>query len=245
MEDTKTEQRKQVQKEIMSLSTAILAGAVIIGIAVLLGANMVVDRMNEQTTTQFGNSVGGIPTGKSENETIVKVEERKSAPREGSGKIIVQEFSDFQCPFCQKFWSTSYKQIKKNYIDTNKITFIYRHFPLDFHQNAQKAAEAGECAQAQGKFWQYHDLAFTFSKSDGVGLNNTDLKKYAADLGLDTQKFNSCLDNGETTEIVESDLADGQAVGVTGTPTFFINGERLVGALPYADFEKAIEKALK
>ena len=243
MEDNKAEQRKQVQKEIMSLSTSILAGAVIVGIAVLLGANMMIDKLGGQGATQLAGGVAGAPTGNDNN--IVEVAVRKTAPREGTGKIVVQEFSDFQCPFCQKFWNENFKQIKKNYIDTGKITFIYRHFPLSFHQNAKKAAEAAECANLQNKFWAYHDILFTKGKADGAGLDVESLKSYAGETGLDVTEFNSCLDKSKTADIVEIDTKEGQKAGVTGTPTFFINGKRLVGALPYTEFEKAIEEALK
>lgn len=243
MEDTKAEQKKQIQKEIMSLSTAILAGAVIVGLAVLLGANMMVDKLGGQGATQLAGGVAGAPTGN--DNLIAEIADRKTAPKEGAGKVIVQEFSDFQCPFCQKFWNESYKQIKKDYIDTNKITFIYRHFPLGFHANAQKAAEAAECANLQDKFWAYHDILFTKGKADGTGLDVQSLKLYAKEAGLNAPQFNSCLDENKTADIVDADTKEGQKAGVTGTPTFFINGKRLVGALPYAEFKKVIEEALK
>ena len=245
MEDSKeakAEQRKQVQKEIMSLSTAILAGAVIVGVAVLIAANMMINKLGGQSLERQS---AGVPAGERNETALVKITDRKTAPREGNGEVIVYEFSDFQCPFCQSFWNNTYKQIKENYIDTGKITFIYRHFPLSFHQNAQIAAEAGECANEQGKFWSYHDILFTKGAADGTGLDIVSLKSYAKEADLNASEFNSCLDDNKTAEIVKGDVKEGQNTGVTGTPTFFINGKRLVGALPYGEFEKAIEEALK
>lgn len=239
-ENNKAEQRKQVQKEIMSLSTAILAGAVIVGVSVLLAANIIVNNFGSDTV----KNLGAVAGADSNVVTNVKVTERVGEPKKGGGSVTMYEFSDFQCPFCQNFWNTSYKQIKSKYIDTGKITFIYRHSPLPFHQNAQKSAEASECANAQGKFWEYHDLLFANSKSDGAGLEITDLKKYAKDLGLNTSKFDSCLDGGEMSKVVEEDSNLSKSIGVSGTPTFFINGKQVVGALPYAEFEKTIEEAL-
>ena len=152
-------------------------------------------------------------------------------------KVTIIEFSDFQCPYCEKGYTTM-KEVLANYPDDVKIVFM--NFPLSFHDNAQKAAEASECAFAQGKFEEYHNMLF---ENQGA-LSVDDLKQYAVDLGLDTNEFNTCLDDGEMTDEVESDTAIGSANGVTGTPAFFINGEKIVGARPYADFETAIEEAL-
>lgn len=184
----------------------------------------------------------------------VTVADRADEPVLGNknAKVTMIEFSDFQCPFCERFYKESYKQIKTKYVDTGKLKIVYRHFPLSFHQNAQKAAEAAECANRQGKFEQYHNLLFDNSQSDGTGLNTTDLKKYADQLGLNKgtlglgqNKFNTCLDNGEAAQVVSQDVAAGTAAGVDGTPSFFINGKKIVGAQPYSVFEAAIEAALK
>jgi protein-disulfide isomerase len=162
------------------------------------------------------------------------------------------EFSDFQCPFCAKFFKETYSQIKSKYIDTGKVKLVFRHYPLPMHQNAQKAAEAAECANRQGKFFEYHDLLFENSQSDGSGLAMEDLKKYADQLGLNKgtlgfgkDKFNQCLDRGEAAETVKKDVSDAQSAGISGTPSFFVNGKKIVGAQPFANFEQAIEEALK
>lgn len=239
MEDNKAEQRKQVQKEIMSLSTAILAGAVIVGASVIFASNLLLNKLDNGVGNEATVRGGAVP------EEMVEVAQREDAPKRGGGEVVVYEFSDFQCPFCKSFWSQTYQQLKEDYIDTGKITFIYRHFPLTFHVNAEKAAEASECANKQGKFWDYHDLLFKNAESDGGGLEVEDLEKYASDLNLDTEEFNSCLKNGETADIVKADSDEAGRVGVTGTPTFFINGKKLVGARTYSEFEKVIEDALK
>jgi protein-disulfide isomerase len=176
---------------------------------------------------------------------VVKVEARKDAPTMGKGKVEIVEFSDFQCPFCQKFFNDAYKQIKAKYVDTGKAKLVFRHYPLSFHQNAQKAGEAAECANRQGKFWPYHDVLFQKAQADGKGLEVESLKQYAKDLGLNSDKFNACLDNGETASIVSSDTTAGNNAGVSGTPTVFINGQKVVGAQPFSAFESIIESALK
>lgn len=158
--------------------------------------------------------------------------------------VTIVEFSDYQCPFCKKFWSDSFEQIKTTYIDTGKVKFIYRDFPLGFHQNAQKAAEAAECAGEQGKYFGMHDKLFQNGQADGTGLNVADLKKYAQELGLNTAKFNECLDSGKMKAEVLKDFSDGQRAGVQGTPSFYINGQMVSGAQPFSVFEQVIDAAL-
>jgi protein-disulfide isomerase len=155
-------------------------------------------------------------------------------------KVTIIEFSDFQCPFCERFFSQTYPQIKSAYIDTGKVRFVYRDFPLSFHAMAQKSAEAGECANEQGKFWEYHDKIFQNQQS----LSIDNLKSWAKQLGLDTTKFNTCLDTDKYKTEVQNDLSDGISLGVSGTPAFFINGKPLIGAQPFAAFQQIIDVEL-
>ncbi len=155
--------------------------------------------------------------------------------------VTMIEFSDFQCPFCARFWGQTLTQIKEKYIKTGKVKFVYRDFPISsIHSEAEKAAEAAECADEQGKFWEYHDLIF--ARQDSMSIAN--YKRWAAELKLDTASFNSCLDSGKYTEEVAKDFSDGQAAGVSGTPTFFINGRSVVGALPFEQFKTVLDKVL-
>ncbi|MBD3318893.1 thioredoxin domain-containing protein [Candidatus Woesearchaeota archaeon] len=154
--------------------------------------------------------------------------------------VEIIEFSDYECPFCARWYTQTYIQLKENYIDTGKVKLVFRDFPLGFHANAQKAAEAAECAGEQGKYYEMHDLLFENGVSGGV----TAFKQYAATLGLDTEAFNSCLDSGQMAAEVAADMAAGQAAGVSGTPSFFINGVKLVGAQPYEAFQQIIDQQL-
>ena len=173
------------------------------------------------------------------------------APTKGpkDAKVQIIEFSDFECPYCAKFVTQTMPQILSNYGD--KVLFAFRNYPLppSMHPYAQKAAEASECANDQGKFWEYHDLLFqnqsqlsAFVQADatnGVNQAVAQMKQYAADLGLDATKFNQCLDTGADAEKVSSDssaMTDALTnAGVTrfGTPSFFINGKFVSGAYPY------------
>ena len=164
-------------------------------------------------------------------------------------KVTVVEFSDFQCPFCKSYFDDTHKQLVDKYITTGKIKFYFRHFPLNsIHPNAQKAGEAAECANEQNKFWDYHDLLFenqaAWSALTGTDVTNS-FTEQARQLGLDTDQFRSCLDTDKYKSRVDEDTAAGQKVQVDGTPTFFINGYRLVGAQPFSAIQKAIEDELK
>jgi protein-disulfide isomerase len=151
--------------------------------------------------------------------------------------IEVVEFSDFQCPFCQRA-NPTVDQVLKTYGD--RIHFVYRHFPLPIHPNARQAAEAAACAGEQGRFWQFHDQLF----ANPAKLADADLKAHAVTAGLDASKFNACVDGHQSKAEVDKDLAEGNAAGVTGTPAFFINGRSLEGAQPFDAFKRVIDEEL-
>lgn len=157
-----------------------------------------------------------------------------------NAKVTIFEFSEFECPFCGKFIQDAYPKIVENYIDTGKVNLVFKHLPLSFHQHAQKAAEATLCAKEQGKFWEMHDKLF--ANTDKLDLNN--IKIFANDLGLDTEKFNSCLDDGKYAEQIKKDSAEAGNFGISGTPGFMVGNYKVVGAQPYEVFEQAIEQAL-
>lgn len=153
-------------------------------------------------------------------------------------KVLITEYSDFQCPFCKRANDDAVAKIKKNFADA--VTFEFKHYPLSFHPNAQKAAEASECARDQAKFWEMHDKLFL----DQQKLDVDNLKKYAKELGLDTAKFNTCLDGGQKASIVQAQFNEGQQKGVQGTPAFFIGGTLISGAQPYESFLPLICKEI-
>ena len=121
------------------------------------------------------------------------------------------------------------------------MQIIFRDFPLPMHNNAHLAAQAANCANAQGKFWEYHDKLFENQRA----LSETNLKQYATDLGLETERFGSCLATGEFKAAVDKDHQEGTALGVTGTPAFFVNGRFLSGAQPFEKFEAIIDEELE
>jgi protein-disulfide isomerase len=162
--------------------------------------------------------------------------------------VTIVEFSDFQCPYCRSFWSDTYGQIKSQYIDTGKVRLVFRDYPLSFHDAAKPSALAANCAFEQGKFWEYHDTMFAEQAKQGQGTvayGAPELKKWAAQIGLDSAKFDSCLDSAKYNDEIDQDMTDGAKYGVSGTPSFFINGKLMVGAQPLAAFKAAIDAALK
>jgi protein-disulfide isomerase len=153
--------------------------------------------------------------------------------------VTIVEFSDFQCPYCKTFRDQTLDALLERYGD--QVRFVFRDFPLSqLHPFAQKAAEASECANEQGHYWEMHDLLFANSPN----LSEDALKGFAEQLGLDMEQFNECLDSGRYADEVTADLQEGMSYGVTGTPTFFINGIRLVGAQPLANFQAIIDQEL-
>ena len=221
-------------KDILSVSNSILLSGVLIALSIFLNGVG-----NKESSKQKSDSGGGVVVQK------IEIEKRADQAEEGSGKVIIYEFSDFQCPFCQQFWQEIYPQLKKDFIDTGKVTFVYRQFPIvSIHTYAQKAAEASECANDQGKFWQYHDELFSKGGPNGAGLSLLNLKKYASEIGLNTTQFDACLDGGGKARAIGEDMEVGERVGITGTPTFFINGKKYIGSMPYNKFKQAIEEAL-
>lgn len=166
--------------------------------------------------------------------------ETKGFPTLGpaNAPVTIVEFSDFECPYCGGLYPTL-KEIEKNYKD--KIRVVYRQFPLvNLHPHAQKAAEASLCANDQGHFWEMHDAMFT----DQMNLEVTDLKAKAAKLSMNTATFNTCLDSNKYAATIKSEISEGAKVGVSGTPSMFINGRFLSGDQPYEDIAKMIDDEL-
>ncbi len=170
----------------------------------------------------------------------IRVTVAANGPAKGpaNAPVTIVEFSDFQCPFCSQLIPTL-EQVKAKYGD--KVRIVFRQYPLPFHQNAAKAAEAALCANEQGKFWELHDVMFKNQNALGV----EDLKKSAATLGLNSDEFGKCLDSGKNAAVVQSDMKEGSAAGVSGTPAMFINGRFISGAVPIDQITTVIEDELR
>jgi protein-disulfide isomerase len=157
--------------------------------------------------------------------------------------VTMLEFSDFECPFCGRFAQGTLPQIISDYIDKGKVKLAFRNFPLGFHQYANTAALAAQCAREQGgddMFFKFHDKVY----ADQQDLNVDNLKKWAGELSLKMDQFNSCLDSKKYQSTIDADMKDGQSYGVNGTPAFFINGHMISGAQPFDAFKTVIDQEL-
>ncbi len=167
--------------------------------------------------------------------------------------VTVVEYSDFQCPFCSRFFQQTLPLIEENYIDTGKIKFVYKDLPLDsLHPNARAAHIAAECADEQGKFWEYHDVLFE-KQPQWSSLASSELQnkftEFATDMGLQAASFESCMQSPNIADEVNKDVLEAVSYGATGTPTFFIGNEKngfvkVVGAQPYQTFQAVIDSQL-
>ncbi|HEY7316570.1 MAG TPA: thioredoxin domain-containing protein [Candidatus Binatia bacterium] len=172
---------------------------------------------------------------------VIRVEVSiKDAPFRGpaDAPVTLVEFSDFECPFCKRAHPTLMQLLEKY---AGKVKLVYRDYPLEsIHPQARGAAEAARCAQDQGKFWEYYDLLFTESPK----LSPDDLKRYATQVGLDGAKFDACVAGGAHKAVIQRDLDEGNRLGITGTPAFFVNGRPLTGAQPLEAFTRVIDDEL-
>ncbi len=165
-------------------------------------------------------------------------------------KVGIVEFTDFQCPYCQRYHGQAFTQLKESYIETGKIQYAVRDFPLGFHNHAQPAAIASRCAGQQGQYWAMHHQLFANQKRLGADL----YMELAKSLELKDEEFQSCMNDPVQIQHVEADLSYGQSIGVCGTPNFFIgriqdgklmNAHRISGSKPFSAFSSIIEKLLK
>ena len=158
--------------------------------------------------------------------------------------LTIVEFTDYQCPFCQRFHTTAFPDLKKNYIDTGKVRFYSRDMPLDFHPDAMRAAEAARCASDQGQFWQLRDVM-------GANPNKLDMDSLVADvtnLKMDVKAFRACVESEKYKSAVQTDVMEAMKIGANGTPTFVVgkstpdgvDGELVVGAQPYPMFDQKL-----
>ncbi len=168
---------------------------------------------------------------------------------EPDAPLTLVEFTDYQCPFCNRFFKTTLPRLKEKYIDTGQLRLVVKDLPLSFHKNAREAAQAAHCAGDQGRFWAMHDILYENAARLDAGL----LPGYAEQLSLDVAAFEQCLASDRHLDDIDADSAEARRAGVTGTPTFVlgrttddvIEGVRIRGAKPYEAFEAEIKKLLE
>ncbi len=236
----------------LTVPVSILLGSFIISISLLISGGII----------KVGGAVPAQPTQQApqaspENTGPVKVSlDDDPVLGDKNAPVTLIDFSDYECPFCKRHFDQVYSQIKKDYIDTGKVKMVYRDLPLPFHDpNATDQAIAANCARDQGgdaMYFRYHNEIFKRTISNKT-FARENLPKIAADLGLNTANFESCLNSDKYKAEVKKDLDDAAKYGASGTPTFFIgkstgqeiDGTKIVGAQPYSVFKTIIEEQLK
>ncbi len=235
----------------------IFASLVIAGSLIYFGTQYtsVSPTTDSMTDEEFNEKVAeGI------DEYIEKQIEEKNAPKVVEGDftdddailgdpdapVTIVEFSDFQCPYCVRFYEDTLPELKEKYIDTGKVRFVYRDFPLSFHKAATPAAILAECTAEQAgdeAYYKIHDKVFETISS---GYDEDALIAYAVELGVDENELKTCLEDEDEDMLAEinADMKDGQSAGINGTPGFLVNGQVLSGAQPFSVFESIIENEL-
>ena len=223
-------------------TTAVVAAALVL-LALLLAAcgtpGLPVDAPTPGATASDDGAVAAEPVSAAVESSTERSKGSADAP------ITIIEYSDFQCPFCSRWVEETYPSLLKEYVDAGKVQLQFRDFPLSFHPNADEAAVATRCAAEQDTYWPMHDALFAGQAawSDLPDAKPTFIG-YAGELGLNTGAFEECLSSGKYDEAIQQDVVEGQKAGVSGTPSFLINGELLVGAQPYQVFQNAIETVI-
>lgn len=162
-------------------------------------------------------------------------------PAQGSAKakVVIIEFADYECGYCRMWYQQVYAPLMAQYGD--RIRFVFRDFPLDFHPNSQPAAEAANCAGAQGKYWDYQDQVWG---TTGGNLDSASLRQYAQNVGLDLAAFDQCTGSKQFADEIRLDVLDGMRKGVNGTPAFLVNDQLVPGVLPFDQFSAIVEQKL-
>lgn len=239
------------ENKITSLTTPILVGLLVIA-AFLVGMFWTKIRYIEQgeapeRVAQTSPAPEEVPE---EGEIILGEEEidrietgGAAAKGDENAPITIVEFSEYECPFCKKYVDETYFKIWDEY--GNQIYYVFHDYPLAFHPHAQKLAEVARCAGDQGQYWEMHDLIFEkreeWAEEENISSN---IGSFVTQLGLDKAEFDACLSSGKHSQAVKDDFNLGTEVGVQGTPTFFINGQQLVGAQPFESFAAIIDAEL-
>jgi len=247
--------KKIVKKSVFNILVISIIGVSLI--AAFFVGSFVSLKSEQVTKSELNSAIASLESKISKNQMVaqpIKIS-ADDDPTKGikNAPITIIEFSDFQCPFCARFQIQTLPLILEQYVETGKVKFVFRDFPIQSsHPNAMPAAAASECADEQNKFWQYHDMLFEnqgiWNKMDFTSAI-TVFKEYAIELELNQEQFNACLDSGKYVNEINNDLTDGRNYEITGTPGFFIGNEKIGfvkvnGAQPFEVFQGIIESQL-
>ena len=233
------------ENDLLLPMSIVIAGVMIAGSVIYM-----VGKLSGASPNLAGNKGEQLAAVGGQNNEVrdLRIEDRDVIMGDPKAKVSIIEYADYQCPFCGRFFTQTEQPLIDQYIKTGKAKMVYRNFAF-LGPESTAAAEASECAKDQQKFWAFHDAIYNAEIADGQE-NNGNLKRdlfvrLAGDVGMDTKVFGQCFDSGKYKSKIQQDAVAAQTVGVNSTPTTFVNGEELRGALPFSDFQTAIEKYLK
>lgn len=230
------------QKTNYTIPVAIIIAGLIIGYAVYSRPSVKPETADEVKKTKESSETKSFSA--QEAQSLLSVKPNDYVLGDPSVSIAIVEFGDYQCPFCARFFNTTEKEIKEKYVKTGKAKFIWRDFAF-LGQESLDAAQAARCAGDQGEFWTLHDYLFEKQKGENLGAFSIEkLKGFAADLKLQPEEFSTCLDSKKYLSAVEEETRLAKSLGINGTPTTFINGKSIPGAVPFSVFEEEIKKIL-
>lgn len=252
---------KTQSNSFITTPTAILIGSILIAISILISGGAVqIKGFNAGTTgaaapTAAAPAAPGAAAPAEPTSATVSMDDDPVLGN-ADAPVTIVEFSDYECPFCKRHYDQTHSQLLTNYINTGKVKLVFRDLPLSFHDPmATTEAIAANCAREQGgdaAYWKMHDEMFAKTTSNGNGLTKDQLNQFATAQGLNAANFKTCVDSDKYKDEVAKDLADANAAGATGTPSFVIgksgdqvSGALIVGAHPYASFQAEIDKLLQ
>ncbi len=222
------------------LPASVLIAGVLISGAVIYNAGL-------KGAAPSGNQPANISNPNPSPEVSLKLNSEDVILGDAGAPVTVIEYGDFQCPFCGRFFSQTEPLLKENYVRTGKVRFVYRHFAF-LGPESVESAKAAECAKDQGKFWQFHDALFSAEIQDGQerngNLNVSLFKSIAGQLKMNLDSFSVCLASNKYADKVQKDYQSGIAAGAQATPTIFINGQKVEGAVPFSNFKTIIDNLL-
>lgn len=225
-------------------SPLIIPGAILLAGVIIAGAVMYSgDSKTTVEAPNLGKQTAAV-SASDEAKTLLQASPGDFVLGNPQAKVTLVEFADFQCPFCEKYFHETFPQIKEKYAKTGKVKFIFRNFAF-LGEESFRAAEAARCAGDQGRFWDYHDYLYDHQRGENQGaFSDVNLKKFADTLKVDRAMFDACFDAGNYRELVKKESELGRELDVSGTPTTFVNGKAITGAVPFSTLEKEIQAAL-
>ena len=249
--------KKKEEEIVLNLDSFIVPLSIILAGIIIAAAILIT---NNKGNTNTGDVSGQQDTTDEEEftETETSIDDDAYLGNKDTAKVAIVEFSDYECPYCQRHFQETHSELVKDYVDSGKAILVFRDFPLSFHDpKATREAIAAECVGSLGdnkKYFEYHDLIFTNTPTNGTGLEDSVLAQYAEQVGVSVDKFNTCLTNEEFADEVAKDLNDGQTAGIQGTPAFIVGtldkdgkvkGKLIAGAYPLDTFKQILDEYLK